>query len=440
MAVYKIARCPVCKYSRVAPSPQKTAPLCPKTERHPDESPRLVYSEKWYVRAAGVSQYAVSRKKSEAEAEERKLLTNQAEGKSHLNKIPSTTWTAASEKFLDWAGQNLTPKGAAMYRSCIGRLGNTFGGKNLNRITSDMIEVDYVAERRAEGVKDSTINREITTLKRLFSKCEEWRMASAHEIRRVKKLDEPDQCERFYSDDEISKILQECEVPIGNRSKVGGRPPGPHLKMIVVLALNTGMRKKNCLLLRRSDIDFPNRQIRITLVKKRKNRRLTIPMTKQLHDALLQYMKSMQVVDMNGWLFPTPKRKTGDPIKPMRADADFGFDSALKRARIKQLECPECKDLMGPHDPEKPLPECPTCRVTARWRREECFHTLRHTFASHWLQQMVEAGRDVEGCLKILQEILGHTDIKTTMRYLHVVEDTKKRAMDQFSIGGSGEE
>lgn len=439
MAVYKIARCPVCKYSRVEPKPTKVAPLCPQTDRHPEGSPQMVLSKKWYVRAAGIAQKAVSAKKADAEAEERKLLTNQAEGKSHLNKIPSTTWAAASEKFLEWADQNLTPKGAAMYRSCMGRLGNTFGGKNLNRITSDMVEVDYVAERRTEGVKDSTINREITTLKRLYSKCEEWRMASAHEIRRVKKLDEPDQCERFYSDDEIKRIYQECEVPTGNRSKNGGRPVGPHLKMIVLLALNTGMRKKNCLELRRSDIDFGNRHIRITLVKKRKNRRLTIPMTPRLHDALKDYVRYQQVVDMNGWMFPTPRRKKGDPITPMRPDADFGFDAAIKRAGIKQIECPKCGTVMGPHDPQKTLPECPRCRVTARWRRDECFHTLRHTFASHWLQQMVEAGRDVEGCLKILQEILGHTDMKTTQRYLHVVEDTKKRAMDQFSIGG-GEE
>lgn len=50
------------------------------------------------------------------------------------------------------------------------------------------------------------------------------------------------------------------------------------------------------------------------------------------------------------------------------------------------------------------------------------FHALRHTFAT----RMVEASVDY----KVLQEILGHKDIKVTMnRYAHVTQDTKKAAI-----------
>lgn len=55
------------------------------------------------------------------------------------------------------------------------------------------------------------------------------------------------------------------------------------------------------------------------------------------------------------------------------------------------------------------------------------FHTLRHTFAT----RCIESGMDV----KTLSEILGHSDVKTTLnRYVHSSFELKKRSIDKLSL------
>lgn len=55
------------------------------------------------------------------------------------------------------------------------------------------------------------------------------------------------------------------------------------------------------------------------------------------------------------------------------------------------------------------------------------FHTLRHTFAT----RCIESGVDV----KTLSELLGHSDVKTTLnRYVHSSFDLKQKSIDKLSL------
>ena len=54
-------------------------------------------------------------------------------------------------------------------------------------------------------------------------------------------------------------------------------------------------------------------------------------------------------------------------------------------------------------------------------------HTLRHTFAT----SLLDAGTD----LKTVQELMGHSHIRTTERYLHSNDDKKFEAVNRLQFG-----
>ena len=58
-----------------------------------------------------------------------------------------------------------------------------------------------------------------------------------------------------------------------------------------------------------------------------------------------------------------------------------------------------------------------------------CMHALRHTYAMRAIESGIQ--------LKVLQKLLGHASIKTTMdKYVHVITDSLDQAVRQFQLHG----
>jgi integrase len=114
---------------------------------------------------------------------------------------------------------------------------------------------------------------------------------------------------------------------------------------------------------------------------------VTVPITNTLREALREYKR--QSVVMSKYVIPSPV----DPSTHLRVDSDIGFETACKNAKINDFR----------------------------------FHDLRHTFATNFLQRTSD--------LRALQEILGHSDIKMTERYTHVIKEHLKKLMGKFDEG-----
>ncbi len=206
-----------------------------------------------------------------------------------------------------------------------------FGKLELQEITPLEIE-KYRAVRLEEGVSKSTVNREITILKKMFNLAIDWNFAQVNPVLKIKLFSEKNTMkERILTDEEEEKLLAGCP---------------DYLKPIVIMALHTGMRRGEILNLEWAQVDLAKRTILVKNTKSGKDRPL--PINETLFSAL---SKPWSQEGKGTLVFPNPA--TGKPFTELKKS----FKQACKRAGITDLR----------------------------------FHDLRHTFAS----RLVEAGVDI---------------------------------------------
>lgn len=239
-----------------------------------------------------------------------------------------------------------------------------FNGKYLSEITSETIE-KYRLKRKADEVSPSTINRELACLKTCFNKAVEWEKVDKewNPARMVKKFREPKGRERILTLDESKRLIAAAS---------------PEIRPVLIVALNSGMRRGEILSLRWSDVDFIKGTILIGDSKSGKSRKVPI------NAAAFEALRGIERRAEAEYIFENPKTRTHV------LDVKTAFKGACRRAGIKGAR----------------------------------FHDLRHTALWH----MVEAGAD----LVTVSQIAGHSTIQMTMRYCHPGEDTQRRAVEKL--------
>ena len=259
---------------------------------------------------------------------------------------------------------------------------NYFGHNNIvQRITPNHIEDFKKYLREERKLKNSTINRYLEILCKMFNLGIDNEIIKNNPLTKIAKLREDNHKIRFLTVEEEQRLFEEIEKEheVLDRYTRKKKIVQPYLflKPIIITALHTGMRRGEILNLKWSNIDFEYGYIELLDTKSGKARK--IPISNTLKDVLNNIDKISEYVFINP--------KTNKPY----TDLKKSFHKVLDKANIKNFR----------------------------------FHDLRHTVAT----RLVEKGID----LTVVQELLGHSKLTTTQRYAHPVPKRKLDAVEILS-------
>jgi site-specific recombinase XerD len=247
--------------------------------------------------------------------------------------------------------KNYSKRTIDTYLSCILNL-SRFYNRTPETITREEVKEYLYSLLQSKKTSISNINQVISAYKVLMTGVleKDWTAIKLSRPRREKKLPV------VFSKEEISRIIERT-INLKHRA-------------IISFAYSTGLRLDEVCKVRLTDIDSSRMQIRVSNGKGNKSR-YTI-LSKQILELLREY-----------WRYYQPK--------------SYLFEGRQKGVPLSHSSIQE----LFRH------------RMTAAGiRKPASFHTLRHSFATHLLEQGIN--------LRIIQALLGHNSIRTTTIYTHL--------------------
>ena len=182
--------------------------------------------------------------------------------------------------------------------------------------------------------------------------------------------------------------------------------------ILASLLYGAGLRVNECVTLRVQDVDLSRRIITVRNSKGHKAR--NVPLPERLCEQLQQHFiwrKKLHVNDcLRGWGYVV----LPNALHRKYPNANTQFEWQFLFASNAVRKDPETNQMRRWHCASSTIQKAlrKSVKENQLFKRVTC-HTLRHSFATH----LLEAGTDI----RTIQELMGHTNIKTTMIYTHVV-------------------
>jgi len=186
---------------------------------------------------------------------------------------------------------------------------------------------------------------------------------------------------------------------------------GTH-QLMAKLLFGTGLRLLECLRLRVKDIDFAQNQIVVRQGKGGKDRITMLPQS--LKPVLAEHLRRVKILHEDDLKAGFGRVYLPDALerKYPRANLQWGWQWVFP-AKSLAID-PRSGVTRRHHVHENSLQKAVQAAVRrSGLHKPASCHTLRHSFATHLLQ----SGYDI----RTVQQLLGHSDVSTTMIYTHVL-------------------
>lgn len=244
------------------------------------------------------------------------------------------------------------------------------GEKRFDELNMALV-TDVLHSAKAKGLKDATVNRIRALLSVIFNLAIDHELIASNPMKRVKKLQENNQIERYLSDEELQHLMLVLKHPehyaISNKTIVA----------IIKFLLLTGVRKREAMDMQWSDVDFTKSTWLLKFNKSGKARHIA------LNTDAMAILNALPKIST--YIFANPE--AGKPYNDIRKT----FDKVMQCAGISNMR----------------------------------IHDLRHNFAS----LAVNSGES----LFVVQKLLGHASPQTTQRYAHLQHSTLQNASEKIA-------
>jgi len=268
--------------------------------------------------------------------------------------------------------------------------------KPLGELTHWVAE-KWRAEQLKSGKSKATVNRDMAALRAALSKAVEWGLIESHPLSKLKPI-RGDRLTKvhYLSKDEEARlrgalVARDHKLKAGRASANAWRrargyelypdlsncPYADHLTPMLVLSLNTGLRRGEVFSLTWNCVNLQTKTLTIEGTTAKSGQTRHVP----LNDEALSVLKAWrEQTQGEGLVFPGKDGKRLDNVRK-------SWSGVLNAAKINNF----------------------------RW------HDLRHDFAS----KLVMAGIP----LNTVRDLLGHADLTTTLRYAHLAPDHRAEAV-----------
>jgi integrase/recombinase XerD len=292
-----------------------------------------------------------------------------------MTVIPShPSGSALRERMIeDMSMRGFTEATRRDYIRCVRALA-AFIGRSPDMATAEDLR-RFQLHQSQVGMQPPSINSSVSALRFFFTVTIDRPDLS----RRLTLIHQPRRLPLVLSVEEVAQLLDAA--------------PGPKYKAALGTAYGAGLRVSEIVALKVTDVDSTRMLIRVEQGKGRKDRHAMLsPQLLELLRAWWREGKRRGVMLPHGWLFPGR-----NPVTPLSTrQMNRAVHAAAQAAKIKKQVTP---------------------------------HTLRHSFATHLLEQDVD--------IRVIQVLLGHAKLDTTALYARVATKTIRAVMsplDRISL------